>query len=262
MHTVPDYATDVSVQFTCPRYTTSYMSTVDWSSYFVEFATRPDLGPDGTLATAYEVSFAGAFPTDAAETQCRSSLSGVVASTPGTYYWQVQRVDCDAPNCMVTGPVWHFSTQRSAPQPPSPPPPPPPPSPACGDGFDNDHDRQVDLDDWGCNSRFDRSERLTRTPTLHQGEAVRLLKRALSRRFNGSYRHGYGKRHRCGRSSRTAFACRVSWVIGDSSYLGPARISLRRRGERVFWFYSWRIKGIDEYCLATGGHHCTRTYRS
>jgi hypothetical protein len=177
------------------------------------------------------------------------------------YYWQAHRVDCDAPNCTVAGPVWQFTTQRSAPQQPQPPSP-PTKRPACGDRRDNDFDGQVDLRDWGCSSRYDNSERLTRTPTLHRGESVRLLKRALQRRFKGAFRYGYGKRHACSRSTRTAFRCRLSWVVGDTAYEGRARILQRRRGQRVLWFYSWRIKRTNEYCLATGGHDCTRIYRT
>jgi len=263
---VPNFTTDVTVQFTCPSYTTSFAYPVTWSSYFVEFATRPDLAPDGTLATAFQVDFDGAFPTNAAETECRAALSGITAYNPATYYWQVHRIDCDAPNCLVTGPVWQFTTQRpTAAPPPSPSPSPPPPTPAkpraCNDRIDNDSDGQLDLRDWGCKSRLDNSERLTRTPTLHRGEAVRLLKTALRRRFRGSYRAGYGKRHRCVRASRTAFGCRLGWIVGDVVYDGRARISQRRRGQQVLWSYSWRIRQINEYCLVTGGKQCVDIYR-
>jgi hypothetical protein len=262
---VSNFSTGVTVQFTCPSYTTSYFSTVSWSSYWVEFATRPDLAPDGTLATAFTVDFDGAFPTNAAETECRAELSGIHAYNPATYYWQVHRIDCDAPNCHVTGPVGHFTTHRPAaaplPLPTVPPPPPRPTKPACSDRIDNDSDGQLDLRDWGCNTRLDNSERLTQTPTLHRGEAVRLLKTALRRRFKASYRAGYGKRHRCTRASRTAFGCKLGWVVGDLVYDGRARISQRRRGQQVFWSYRWRIRQINEYCLVTGGRQCTEIYR-
>jgi len=116
---------DVTLNFTCPRYTTSFHSTVSWSSYFTEVATSPELGPDGTLATPFTVWSSASFPTNAAETECRASFTGFRAyDSPGTYYWQVNAVDCDLPNCTNAGPVWRLTTRR-----PSSPPPPLPPAP-------------------------------------------------------------------------------------------------------------------------------------
>lgn len=99
----------VAVEFTCPSFQTTYLGVKDWTSYYVEFATSPELGPDGTLATAFTVGIDRAFPTNAAETTCRAESSNAIASTPGTYYWQVHRINCDAIDCTETGPVWTFT---------------------------------------------------------------------------------------------------------------------------------------------------------
>jgi hypothetical protein len=99
----------VRVESTCPEFDTTYTGTKNWTSYYVEFATSPELGPDGTLATAFTVNLDSAFPTNAAETTCRAESGNAIASTRGTYYWQVQRVNCDAFECTETGPVWSFT---------------------------------------------------------------------------------------------------------------------------------------------------------
>jgi hypothetical protein len=107
------------VEFTCPRFTTSYSSEVTASSYYVTFATSPELNPNGELASPFVVGFTGAYPINAAEDLCRAEISGTIMSRPGTYYWRVQRINCDITNCREYGPIWGFNLV-------SPPPPPPP----------------------------------------------------------------------------------------------------------------------------------------
>lgn len=99
-------------------------------------------------------------------------------------------------------------------------------------------------------------------PQLTRAEAQAYLRKMLGRRFGNSFRHGYAYRRSCKRESRTRFRCRVGWVIGDLSYQGRASVWRTRRGSGTALGYSWRITLTNEYCQATGGTNCTRTYRA
>ncbi|MGE0068557.1 MAG: hypothetical protein AB7T48_14530 [Solirubrobacterales bacterium] len=110
----------IQVAFSCPSFETSYKSKITWTNYSVVVATSPELNPKGELATPFRVDLRGARPTNALEDQCVADISTIgIYGRPGTYYWQVHRINCDAPECREFGPVWSFNTAN-------PPPPPPP----------------------------------------------------------------------------------------------------------------------------------------
>jgi hypothetical protein len=101
-------------------------------------------------------------------------------------------------------------------------------------------------------------------PTLAVATAKRHVRTVLARRFQRHYRSGYAKRvASCRRSSKIKVTCRrVSWVAGDLSYKGWVTIWLTGNGDAPVRRHSFRIKRTDEYCAATGGRKCTKTYRS
>jgi hypothetical protein len=116
--------TPVLLQFTCPRFETSYHSEVTWTAYFVRVATSPEPNQEGRLSDAYTIDFLGAHPTNAAETTCAAEFPALYANSPRAYYWQVERVDCETSSCHDLGPVWSFQTAVSTPPVPAPSPAP------------------------------------------------------------------------------------------------------------------------------------------
>ena len=99
---------EMSVEYTCPRFENSGGATIDWSMYFVDFATSPEPNADGRLSNTFLIGGAGSRPTNALETTCRAVLPEHVAREPRTIYWQVHRVNCDEPKCREYGPIWSF----------------------------------------------------------------------------------------------------------------------------------------------------------
>lgn len=156
------------------------------------------------------------------------------------------------------------------------------PATQCNNNLDDDGDGDVDLIDSDCTDPSDSSEQAPpaqhskpkpqpkskakskRLPTLTRSATKHYIRVALKRRFRNSYRHGHAKRiSSCKRRSRLRVRCgRVSWAIGDVSFKGWASIWYRRtRRGRPQWNYAYRIKRLNEYCRATGGHHCTKISR-
>jgi hypothetical protein len=99
-------------------------------------------------------------------------------------------------------------------------------------------------------------------PTLGIAEAKSYVRSALKRNFKGSYSGGYGKKvAACQRRSKVRVRCdHVSWVVGDVSFAGKATIWLTRENGEPFWNYAYTIKRTNEYCMATGGRRCTKTF--
>jgi hypothetical protein len=153
----------------------------------------------------------------------QTSFVGSYQLPPGTYYVHVGGYDASCLPC----PIREFSSIATVTV-PAPPPPPPP-----------------------------------ELPKLTLTETRAYIRTALRRRFGNVYRYGYAKRiASCERRSRTRVTCRrVSWVIGDLSYKGRATIWLTRENGEIYWNYAYTIKRTNEYCAATGGRNCTKTYR-
>jgi len=105
--------------------------------------------------------------------------------------------------------------------------------------------------------------RSQRIPTLSSGQAWGYVATVLDRRFSSSWSHRAGGWIKCGRINRTRMRCRVAWAIGDSSYSGIVRVWRQHDSDgEIGAFYTYRIRGLDEYCAATGGSNCTRLYVS
>lgn len=105
----------VEVQFTCPRFQTSYDGEKSWTSYWVSFSSSPIRNADGEFAS--EISLEHAFPINDSEDICRGFLEEPYTQTPGTYYWMAERINCDAESCREGGPIGSFSIV--APPPPA-----------------------------------------------------------------------------------------------------------------------------------------------
>lgn len=107
---IPPKFTGAKVAFACPKWDNEFGYDGSWSSYWVDFATSPELNPYGELATPYKVGLDSANPTNAAEDQCEAELGFIESEKAGTYYWQVRRLGCFLPECtQAKGPVWSFT---------------------------------------------------------------------------------------------------------------------------------------------------------
>jgi hypothetical protein len=107
--------------------------------------------------------------------------------------------------------------------------------PACSDGIDNDGDGTIDVaEDWGCDSKSDDSETLTRTPTLSLAAAAQTSGSALRKKFGRRIKAGKHRKVSCSRISRTKVRCRVRWDHSARRYSGTTTVTRSRDGERVF----------------------------
>ncbi|MBS1677029.1 MAG: hypothetical protein JST08_06560 [Actinobacteria bacterium] len=128
---------NVTVEFTCPRFTTGTYGEYGWSSYFVEVATNPAPNPEGEFATPFRVGSGVVFPTNVTEDHCKAELS--LSATSGILYWRAKRINCEViTSCDEFGPIWSFNLVTnplvvptkpgSAPTNPTAPPEPTPPA--------------------------------------------------------------------------------------------------------------------------------------
>ena len=91
---------------------------------------------------------------------------------------------------------------------------------------------------------------------LSELQARKDAKLVLHRYFKGDWDYGYANRVRCGaRLSANKRRCRVSWIIGDLSYRG--NVTINDPGGQTIYF-SFVIRKINEYCLATRGSNCVQ----
>jgi hypothetical protein len=95
-----------------------------------------------------------------------------------------------------------------------------------------------------------------------KGYARRLMWTALLRHPGLSFGPAYARRVRCNkRLSRDHLRCKMSWIVGDSSYRGAGAIWITYEQGGPHWNYSYRIKRLDEYCaFVEHRNHCTRTF--
>lgn len=101
---------------------------------------------------------------------------------------------------------------------------------------------------------------------LHRLKAERLAERALRRKkeFRRSLNLGYLYRERCKRGGSVRFRCRVGWVIGDSRYSGTVAVWLTKKRDRIRSNYHYRIRRLNEYCVAVENKprsRCSKRYR-
>jgi hypothetical protein len=174
---------------------------------WIEIATQPTLGQDGTLAQEFTVASVyatrgDAFPdTYTGSTDPRASWQ----RTPGTYYFQLHFTHVDSAPAPVyaevntyVSPIYTLTI--AAPPPPATPPAQPPPSP---DGDDSDGH-------------------------YFQGnsEAKRVLKGVLREAYGSRFTRRRAFRASCGLNSGQAKAtCSVSWKHRTWRYKGTARMT-------------------------------------
>ncbi len=100
---------DGEVSFACPNWIIQGGGVGNWGDYSVNYTTSPDLNAEGELASPSSIGVARASPMNAGETLCAARFASRYASKIGTYYWQVTRTNCLAPECSEgKGPVWRF----------------------------------------------------------------------------------------------------------------------------------------------------------
>jgi hypothetical protein len=101
---VPVTRDGIPVRFTCPSYIIStsgpgLTNYGDYTDYSVDFATSPQLGVNGRLLGTSTVASGAASRSNAGVDQCTSAMFANPIDrvpgpqdTPGTYYWQVNRI--------------------------------------------------------------------------------------------------------------------------------------------------------------------------
>jgi hypothetical protein len=120
---VPADPDGIGVRLTCPDYR-KFQSSVftdfgDYSDYEVVFATRPDLAADGRLIDANVVDRNVPTRSAAGPDQCASAMANTTVGkpgpevTPGTYYWQADRVCTGCPSGFETSPVRSFAVHAT-----------------------------------------------------------------------------------------------------------------------------------------------------
>ncbi len=86
---------------------------------------------------------------------------------------------------------------------------------------------------------------------LKRSAASYATQEALNRRFHEGYEYRAGGAVNCKRKiSLNVRRCKVSWVIGDASYIGVTTVALyERTNHSKLAIVRYRIHGIDEYCV-------------
>jgi hypothetical protein len=114
-YSVVPMTSSIEVQFNCPNYTTSPGGTKTYSSYFVHFATSPLRSLEGDFSPRYEVAVAPAFPVAGTTETCGAFFAEPLTTTPDTYYWFVERINCDAKYCAEFSPLSSFAIVKPIP---------------------------------------------------------------------------------------------------------------------------------------------------
>jgi hypothetical protein len=88
------------------------------------------------------------------------------------------------------------------------------------------------------------------------------MRNALSRRDVFQFRRGNHRSVRCHRRvSRDRVRCRMSWSLGDDIHFrGRGTIWITYEDGLRHWNYSYRVKGVNEFCLRVGGGGCRKTW--
>jgi|SRR6476646_38265 len=93
-------------------------------------------------------------------------------------------------------------------------------------------------------------------------EADRMMRNALSRREVFTFRKAPSKQVDCNRRlRRDRVRCTMRWSLGaDIHFHGHGTIWITYANGIKEWNYSYRVKGINEYCLRVGGRGCRKTW--
>jgi hypothetical protein len=94
------------------------------------------------------------------------------------------------------------------------------------------------------------------------GQAEAWMRTALTRREVFQFRSGNSRSVRCRkRLSRDRLRCKMSWSLGDEIHFrGRGSIWVTYRGGAAQWNFSYRVTGVNEYCLRVGGSGCRKTW--
>jgi hypothetical protein len=114
-YSVIPLTSSIEVQFTCPSYKTSYAGTKTYTSYFVHFGTSPLRTIEGDFSPRNEVGVAQAFPVPGTTETCGAFFAEPFTTTPDTYYWFVERINCDAQYCAEFSPLTSFAIVKPVP---------------------------------------------------------------------------------------------------------------------------------------------------
>jgi hypothetical protein len=117
----------VRVEFSCPRFTTSFSSvTRDWVNYYVEFSTSTTKNAEGEFLDS--LAFPSVLPVTGNDEICEATVPESSFPKGVAIYWDASRINCDAVSCAEYGPVWSFAITN--PPPPAAPTPVTPASPS------------------------------------------------------------------------------------------------------------------------------------
>ncbi|HYG97363.1 MAG TPA: hypothetical protein VD741_09690 [Solirubrobacterales bacterium] len=96
---------------------------------------------------------------------------------------------------------------------------------------------------------------------IRRGQAEAWMGTALSRREVFQFQSGNSRSVRCRqRLSRDRIRCRMSWSLGDEIHFhGHGTIWITYESG-ITWNYSYRVKGVNEFCLRVGGSGCRKTW--
>ncbi|OJU95279.1 MAG: hypothetical protein BGO23_05300 [Solirubrobacterales bacterium 67-14] len=87
-------------------------------------------------------------------------------------------------------------------------------------------------------------------PFLGRNEARSWMRVALTRHFGANWRYAVNRELKCTKRIRkNRVRCqRIAWANGDLVYWGQGTIWYLRKGWSVEWYYSFRVRRLNEYC--------------
>lgn len=119
--------------------------------------------------------------------------------------------------------------------------------------------------EYSCNEFAEASPqpRRPRRIFIRPGQAEGWMRTALSRREVFQFPNGNSRSVRCRqRVSRDRIRCRMSWSLGDDIHFrGRGTIWITYERGLRHWNYSYRVRGVNEFCLRVGGSGCRKTWK-
>jgi hypothetical protein len=126
-----------------------------------------------------------------------------------------------------------------------------PPAPVCNDGIDNDRDGVADGADPACAFPRNATERLHTTRNIRDDISAFYFARAVRRRF-----HTSTKDAACARERRGNISCEATWTTPRRHFHATGAIAYQRHGERLDWYYAWRVTAVNEQCRSPLTRRC------